>query len=290
MAALKTRNLCIPGYSREEILARVDVVDRANAGHVLSARSAGEVFLRGWSLPSLPPATATLGVNYEGHKITEHALRCGAVCTLNMQVAMDAPFLGEVADEATRATGPAEASFSGFDRGVMLEGISKGINACAGECRRLGATTLVVQVARGRSAQSFLETSIAPYLPADLDVKIYCGYQSVDFFPPPAAKVLFGFINIGMFARLTAGVLPGEVFACVDGLAVQATSGVGALRVVAGAWQDAKAGRGIAVGSHGSVLAAGLPLVRLLGIADDMPFVTPSDYSRDELLALFDVR
>ena len=46
-----------------------------------------------------------LGVNYEGHKITRHALARGALCVLNMQIAMDAPFLGEPAGETTRAKG-----------------------------------------------------------------------------------------------------------------------------------------------------------------------------------------
>ena len=46
-----------------------------------------------------------LGVNYEGHKITRHALARGASIVLNMQIAMDAPFLGEAAPETTRAKG-----------------------------------------------------------------------------------------------------------------------------------------------------------------------------------------
>ena len=46
-----------------------------------------------------------LGVNYEGHKITRHVLARGAKCVLNMQIAMDAPFMGETAEESTRAKG-----------------------------------------------------------------------------------------------------------------------------------------------------------------------------------------
>lgn len=49
MAALKQRNLCLPGYTAEEILTRVDAVDRKNAELVEESRVAAEVDVEGWS-------------------------------------------------------------------------------------------------------------------------------------------------------------------------------------------------------------------------------------------------
>ena len=110
----------------------------------------------------------------------------------------------------------------------------------------------------------------------------------------------FGFVNIGMFARLAdgrglrggphgrehgkeggkgLGVRPGEVFACIRGHSV-AQRGLGGRLVVVDAHEMDTA-------SSISPLDAGLPLVELLGISDEMPFVTPDAYERDSLMALF---
>lgn len=42
---LKIRNLCIPGYTKEEIEVRCDAVDRVNAMTVLSSRNRGDLIV-----------------------------------------------------------------------------------------------------------------------------------------------------------------------------------------------------------------------------------------------------
>lgn len=228
------------------------------------------------------------GVNYEGHKITEYALAHGAVCALNVQVAMDAPFDGDVADEATRAVGRSEQQFAGYRHSAMLCGIQTALSQLRATCLARGATVLFVQVARGRSAKAFFDDSIAPNLPSDLPHQAWFGYKSGDFFVPPEGNVRFGFVNFGMFARLSGGVRPGEVFTCVEGTPVTRDEN-GHLCV--DRWIRSRPGVEVAqvVAGHEQalILTAGLPAIRLLGIADDMPFVTPEAYTKADLLAMF---
>jgi len=90
----------------------------------------------------------------------------------------------------------------------------------------------------------------------------------------------FGFLNIGMFAKLASGTkpaLPGEVFACIEGHAVKQRGQGGRLVVI-----DAPPPPPGCI-----VLDAGLPLVELVGMSDEMPFVTPDKYNKEELLSLF---
>ena len=149
-----------------------------------------------------------------------------------------------------------------------------------------GAARLVVQIGRGRSAAPFRAETIDPILaalPAGLDYTFGYGYRSTTWWRPPfedGRREPFGFVNVGMFARLSGGVRPGEVFACTDGVAVvrrDASSG----RLVVAA-DEPLAGENAAA----AIVDAGLPSVRLVGIADDMPFVTPADYGIEELLLL----
>ena len=42
---VKRRNLCLPGYTEEEILVRVDLVDRVNAEYVISAEREASVLV-----------------------------------------------------------------------------------------------------------------------------------------------------------------------------------------------------------------------------------------------------
>ena len=52
MERVKIRNLCIPGYTPEEIAVRVEKVDRVNALKVLSSKSRADVIVDSLALPS----------------------------------------------------------------------------------------------------------------------------------------------------------------------------------------------------------------------------------------------
>ena len=48
--ALKVRNLCIPGYTKEEIEKRCDAVDRQNATHVLASKGRADTVVDGFNM------------------------------------------------------------------------------------------------------------------------------------------------------------------------------------------------------------------------------------------------
>lgn len=51
---LKVRNQCIPGYTAEQIAARVEKVDRSNAEHAMASKPMADVVVQGWSLLAMP--------------------------------------------------------------------------------------------------------------------------------------------------------------------------------------------------------------------------------------------
>ena len=253
------------------------------------------------------------GVNYEGGKIEQHAQRLACcIGSVNAQIAMDAPFHGAVADEALRACGRAEVQFAGYDRERMHAQLRRAIDALLRHCEAEGARLLIVQLARGRSAVSMLE-EIRHLLPpqevasaeagaaesnaggADstsgpsggVQMRVRFGYRSSDFFRDEPDRP-FAFLNVGMFARLDGeGAAPGEVFVPSHTWDVAVA-------------EDQEAGQGwrsdctlcvVARREHGgnakSVPVPGLRSCHLLGIADNMPFVTPQHYSLPQLTRLF---
>ena len=127
---------------------------------------------------------STRGVNFEGHKISEYALgTMGALHCLNLQIAMDAPFHGDVADEATRSVGPSEEGFEGYDPSVLIAGLTKGVEALRDAIDGAGdggdgeeggpvVRTLVVQIARGRRAAAFQRDVVEPVLRAVFDRRL----------------------------------------------------------------------------------------------------------------------
>ena len=127
---------------------------------------------------------STLGVNFEGHKISEYALgTMGALHCLNLQIAMDAPFHGDVADEATRSVGPSEEGFEGYDPSVLIAGLTKGVEALRDAIDGAGdggdgeeggpvVRTLVVQIARGRRAAAFQRDVVEPVVRSVFDRRL----------------------------------------------------------------------------------------------------------------------
>ena len=59
MEALKVRNLCLPGCTPAEVVARVDTVDRANALRVQGSKRAAGLVVRGWSCTTAPSASSS---------------------------------------------------------------------------------------------------------------------------------------------------------------------------------------------------------------------------------------
>lgn len=235
-------------------------------------------------------APAVLGVNYEGGKIVAHAESFDAcVGVLNVQVAMDAPFQGAVAHEAVRAAGRSETQFPGYDAARLAKGVATALEEAANAAAAAGANHLVVQVARGRSADSFW-AELAHLLPVAFQppagtATVVHGYRSSDYFSSPTAP--FVAVNLGMFARLSdaAAVPPGAVFVPASSVDLQPRQ-----QREAGWTPTTRRLRYAADGSPApgsKCLPTSLPKCALLGLADDMPFVTPQSYELEALLAAF---
>lgn len=212
-------------------------------------------------------------VNYEGGKIVDHALN-SPMCKgySNIQIAMDAPFLGRVADTQTRRSAigmRAETAFAEYDETRMIAMLDRALGAIHDTVTTADASSddalYIFQIARGKAAVSTEQDVLLPILNR-LSIKQYSvsyGYRSSTYFQYP--KQSFWFVNIGMMACLDKSQRPGElcipetthdIELCNDTMMVTKSR------------------------SHNDdVLARSdfMP-VHLFGIADDMPFVTPQNY------------
>ena len=251
--------------------------------------------------PPLP-----LGINYEGGKCVEHALRQpGCIAAYNCQIAMDAPFeAGQDAPEQVRALGRSELTLGATDPGLR----DQLMPVLAAAAAHAGSTSadLVIQVARGRSAAPFWDAVVAPVLVelgATGRARMVTGYRTTDY-PVLDGAAPAVYVNIGMFGRLTPGPLPGDVFAVSTTYAVAEDSTPGSPRLGRRIVHSADGGfhankqtstpplKKTQVLMAGQQPAAGdsalglLPPCRLISVPDHFPFVTDEHYSLDLLLGL----
>jgi len=251
------------------------------------------LLVRSEAMSSLP-----VGINYEGGKIVQYAEQCPqCLGYVNAQIAMDAPFHEQVADETVRITGRSEKSMDGYDETKMLSEINSVIKTvrtflvnCTAQ-HEVEPLTLI-QIARGRSAADTISL-ISPLLVANLITRysIASGYKSFSYFQYPTEP--FVLLNIGMFGRLTHvdAIAPGTVFnpthtfevvrrqpSCANDsdpstltLALQSTA------------------PRTHINSKNLVCTSTFPSLVLLGIDDAMPFVTPAVYDKEEVYRLVDL-
>jgi hypothetical protein len=239
-----------------------------------------------------------LGINYEGGKIIKHIKnRYSNILSgySNFQIAMDAPFDDMEAPEELRAKGPAEKIIPDYNymnnKSTIFNALIEVVNFCCAS----RTNTIVFQIARGRSGFVFFNDDIIPNLKLlgnieflgmkDNKYTIYkfnvCGvekriiltfgYRSTDYFNMPSEEIegSFVFVNIGMYARLdfnpkiTSGMLcvPVETYSMViedDNKVIKDKLEFSDDILLRSAYKFEK--------------------IRLIGIADDMPFVTTKDY------------
>jgi hypothetical protein len=145
-----------------------------------------------------------IGINYEGGKIINHVLKFdNCVGYVNCQIAMDAPYhkMPRVADETIRSSGRSESQFKGYNE-LKLQSDLKMIFKYIKET--YPKVKIVIQVARGRSAESTIKEVIMPVL-NELKITLIeyvFGYRSTDYYIPKN-KSKFVFFNYGMFAELS---------------------------------------------------------------------------------------
>jgi hypothetical protein len=226
-----------------------------------------------------------VGINYEGGKIIKHILESKyCVAYANIQIAMDAPYDGRVADEKLRDKGRSELQFDPkykYSDVLVQYKLYMVLNYIQ---EKYPDTKIIIQIARGRSGISMYNEVIKPILPPfeltnsngnenPKKIKIVYGYRANDYFKYSSIKSNFVFINIGMFAVLTnvdtipVGTVCNPVMTYdVNDISMNVTE--------KHIFNDNK-----------NILNAffDVPKIILCGIADNMPFITPDVYSKRKI-------
>jgi hypothetical protein len=225
------------------------------------------------------------GINFEGGKIIKYILESNnCIAYANIQIAMDAPYDGRVADEKLRNLGRSELQFDkkyGYsDLYVQCQLYS--ILECVNE--KYPDKKVIIQIARGRSGISMFDEVLKPIMNilGFIDKKgkliskkciINYGYRTKDYFKYSSQKNDFVFINIGMFAVLTnsQNIRVGQICNPIKTFDVLNT--------------DMEISGKHVFNNKKNILNSfnNISKIILYGIADDMPFITPQEYSSKKI-------
>ena len=230
-----------------------------------------------------------VGVNYESQRIIRHAIHLKANFIVNLQIAMDAPFHGVEANEKVRSKGRTEEQLFDYDSKRMQAELAQTLYKIKQTCNQQNIHKIIIQIARGRSGKSFYDDIIHPLVTKilkDIHVDVIFGYREKQYYTCTEQEKYI-FLNIGMFARIgtfklnTSNKLvsvfnnhtypPGRVFECRNGITLNTKH---------------KYLKQSMIGSLGSsqFISTGLRKCYLIGILDDMPFVTTEHYSLTDFL------
>lgn len=225
-----------------------------------------------------------VGINYEGGKIISHILKSeNCIAYANCQIAMDAPYHGRVADESIRSQGRSELQFPGYTDEYLILQLEEIFNYIKINYPDI---KIVIQIARGRSAVPMKDEIIGPILSKlnIIDYEFKSGYRSTDYYTPRDTKE-FVFVNIGMFAVLT------NVENTKVGQICNPTETIIATELISELTPDKKILSDYSITSFDNKknILSNMTFrkIKLIGIADNMPFVTPDVYPKssiDELI------
>jgi hypothetical protein len=228
------------------------------------------------------------GINYEGGKIIKHILESKhCIGYANVQIAMDAPYNGRVADEKLRDKGRSELQFHPkykYSDVLVQCKLYKILNYIQ---EKHPDTKIVMQIARGRSGISMYNEVLREVLfpfgliktdgsPNPKKLKVVYGYRTNDYYKYSRVKTDFIFINIGMFAVLTNVNNVGVGTVCnpiitydINDISMNITG--------KHIFNDKK-----------NILNVfpDISKIMLFGIGDDMPFITPDVYSKKQIQEL----
>jgi len=216
---------------------------------------------------------------------------------------MDAPFHvpPRIADESRRSKGRSELQFAGYNESRLKDTLLAVLEVVRSEHP---GVTLVVQIARGRASAATFAEVIEPLL-LQSDIKCFhvvSGYRSSNYYRPSDAQP-FVFLNYGMFAVLRDGegvdaLAVGELCNPVAAVGVQSyDTATGQFGFEAGCGEEEGRICFQRFDDEKNLLRR-LALVRrlgvekrlrevaLLGLADHMSFVTPTEYNGAHVSAL----
>lgn len=225
-----------------------------------------------------------IGINYEGGKIIQHVLQNNkCVAYANVQIAMDAPFMGRVASVDVRSKRRSEIQFDPDADTRIILGLNKLFNIIELKYQNY---PIVIQIARGRAAEQMKEEVIIPFLKSrniKLENIIFNnGYRQENYYNHINENEYI-FINIGMFAVLQDEsnfeqtkdnlLKVGEV--CNPNITCNITSYENDEFTISQCYEfnDDK----------NLLNFIDFPKLLLYGIADKMPFITPLQYSNNAI-------
>lgn len=253
-----------------------------------------------------------IGINYESNKIIRHILQYECcIGYANCQIVMDAPFHGRVAGENIRGKGRSELQFDEYNESYVIQQFRDILNFIKNKYQ-INKTMycfddIVIQIARGRAAQSMIDDVFMDLL-NEFELKdtvsFVHGYRSSDYYRHKTNKK-FIFINVGMFAVI-GGVTKttiGEVFnpcdmtGMTDIYAYDSRSEEFIMNNVERVGKkklndehDKKDSLSMYDHEKNILNQMSLNRVVLYGIADNMPFVTPDVYSEASIEKLVNIQ
>lgn len=231
----------------------------------------------------------TVGINFESGKIIDHILKCkSCIAFANIQIAMDAPYKGRVADDALRNKGRSEQQFDvkyGYDERKLKHTLYHIFEYIK---NKYPDTNIVLQIARGKAAESTYEEVLKPiftrlniinnltnFINKEGQIKKYkSGYRTTDYYIPTTDDN-FIFVNYGMFAVLTnddninVGKICNPIY---TGYVELKNNKIELTKITT---QDETKNILIHLGYFEKLY--------LMGITDDMPFVTPDKYKEEDI-------
>ena len=224
------------------------------------------------------------GINFEGGKIINHIKQYEqCVAYANCQIAMDAPYhkVPRVADESVRSSGRSESQFHGYDEEKLKRKLEEILNLIKA---KFPATKLVIQIARGRSSEPTFQEVIKPVLDKlnISNVITKYGYRSTDYFLP-SNDTPFVFFNYGMFAELSDNI-PIQVGEICNPVVTYDVTNYDSVR-------------GFEFGNRQSFETdeknilneiESIKRLTLFGIADQMKFITPAEYTKENVMNMID--
>lgn len=222
-----------------------------------------------------------IGINYEGGKIIKHIKKyTNCIAYANLQIAMDAPYHSppRIADEKIRSTGRSESQFNDYDEEKLKNKFEEILRFIKEKYKNI---KLVIQIARGRSAEPTFTEIIKPILDKIniINYEYKFGYKSKDYYFP-SNNDEFVFLNYGMFAELSESIKieVGEI--CNPNISYDILDNI-----------TKYTGKAIFIKDKKNILNyfKDIKKLKLFGIADDMKFITPDVYKKSDIINLINM-